>query len=60
MTTHELETKIMICEGLIRLCEVTLRKSEASPVTFVVKREDEEKLRRLRAELERREADGWN
>lgn len=58
VTRDSLATKIAICEGMMRLCDVLLTSKHGVKEFFILRRGYEEKLRRLRAELERREENG--
>ena len=57
MTSHELETKIMICEGMMRLCDVLLTSKHGIKEFFILRRGYEEKLKKLREVVGRREED---
>lgn len=57
VTRDSLATKIAICEGMMRLCDVLLTSKHGIKEFFILRRGYEEKLKKLREAAERREAD---
>lgn len=49
VTRDSLATKIAICEGMMRLCDVLMTSKHGIKEAFILRRGYEEKLKKLRA-----------